>query len=149
MQLTKNFHLDEFLNGTALPGEAQAMNQEPTMEQLLSIGQISFAMQVVRNEVQKQFGSRFKGFVVTAGLRDLEWELKQGRSGRSQHVKGWAVDVQPICSYDDYLEIFYWIFNKYKDNWKGGLAQKKPILSKGKKGFIHFDLRHSIARWEY
>ena len=152
MQITNNFWLKEFLEGTALPKQAIAMNSidKLTSEELIAIGVVANEIQYIRDITKKEFGSDFQGFVITAGLRKLEWELKQGRSGLSQHVKGWAVDVQPICDDEKYMLIFNWIFNKFEPTHKGGFAKKEPNLKQGKKGFIHIDMRLTgKARWVY
>lgn len=39
---------------------------------------------------QKMAGEQF---VITSGLRPLDWELSHGRKGASSHVKGLAADV--------------------------------------------------------
>lgn len=148
MKLTANFTLEEFMEGE-LPKEAIKLNYDLiTTEQRKNIGLIAEELQKLRDKTKAEFGSKFSGFKITSGLRQREWELKQGRSGNSQHVKGWAVDFQPICDKEDYLIIFVWVF-KQLERFKGGVAQKKPDLSRGLKGFIHLDLRGSVARWEY
>ena len=148
MKLTANFSLQEFIDGE-MPKEAIKMNYDLICEeQKKNIGLIAIELQKLRDKTKAEFGSKFSGFKVTSGLRQKAWELKQKRSGNSQHVKGWAVDFQPICANEDYLIIFYWIF-KQLENFNGGVAQKKPNLKAGLKGFIHLDLRGSRARWEY
>jgi len=148
MKLTANFSLNEFIDGE-MPKEAIKMNYDLISdEQRKNIGLIAEELQKLRDKTKAEFGSKFTGFKITSGLRQKAWELKQKRSGNSQHVKGWAVDFQPICSNEDYLIIFYWVF-KQLENFNGGVAQKKPNLKAGLKGFIHLDLRGSRARWEY
>lgn len=148
MKLTANFSLNEFIEGE-MPKEAIKMNYDLiTDEQRKNIGLIAEELQKLRDVTKKQFGSKFSGFKITSGLRQKAWELKQKRSGNSQHTKGWAVDFQPICAKEDYLIIFGWVF-KQLENFKGGVAQKKPNLKAGLKGFIHLDLRGVRARWEY
>jgi hypothetical protein len=148
MKLTANFSLKEFIEGE-MPKEAIKMNYDLlTDEQQKNIGLIAIELQKLRDKTKAEFGSKFTGFKITSGLRQKAWELKQKRSGNSQHVKGWAVDFQPICSNEDYLIIFGWVF-KQLENFNGGVAQKKPNLKAGLKGFIHLDLRGSRARWEY
>jgi len=152
MQITNNFWIIEFLRGSNMPKEAIAMNsiEKLTPEQLIGIGVVAHQMQIIRDATKKEFGSDFGGFVITAGVRQLEWELKQGRSGRSQHVNGWAVDFQPICEEEKYMLIFNWIFNRFEPTHKGGFAKKEPDLKQGKKGFIHIDMRLTgKARWSY
>ena len=128
MQITNNFWLKEFLRGSNMPKEAIAMNdiEKLTPEQLIGIGVVAHQMQIIRDATKKEFGSDFGGFVITAGVRQLEWELKQGRSGRSQHVSGWAVDFQPICEEEKYMLIFNWIFNKFEPTHKGCLLYTSP-----------------------
>lgn len=148
MKLTANFTLEEFIEGE-MPKEAIKLNYDLiTVEQRKNIGLIAEELQKLRDKTKAEFGSKFSGFKITSGLRQKEWELKQKRSGNSQHTKGWAVDFQPICDKEDYLIIFYWVF-KQLERFKGGVAQKKPDLLRGLKGFIHLDLRGSVARWEY
>lgn len=152
MQITPNFFLNEFLNGTALPQQARDLNKidKLTPQQLVGIGVVAHQMQIIRDATKKEFGSKFSGFLITAGVRQLEWELKQDRSGKSQHVNGWTVDFQPICNDEDYMVIFNWIFDKFEPLHKGGFAKKEPNLSKNKKGFIHIDMRLTgRARWVY
>jgi hypothetical protein len=148
MKLTANFSLKEFMEGE-MPKEAIKMNYDLISdEQRKNIGLIAVELQKLRDKTKAEFGSKFTGFKITSGLRQKAWELKQKRSGNSQHVKGWAVDFQPICSNEDYLIIFGWVF-KQLEIFNGGVAQKKPNLKAGLKGFIHLDLRGSRARWEY
>ena len=148
MKLTANFTLEEFIDGE-MPKEAIKMNYDLISdEQRKNIGLIAVELQKLRDKTKAEFGSKFTGFKITSGLRQKAWELKQKRSGNSQHTKGWAVDFQPICANEDYMIIFNWIF-KQLENFNGGVAQKKPNLKAGLKGFIHLDLRGSRARWEY
>ena len=134
-----------------MPEKAIELNYEQlTAEQLCKIGMIAFQMQIVRDKTKVKFGKRFKGLRITAGLRQFAWEEMRGRSGNSQHVQGWAVDVQPICDESDYCEIFDWIFEEFKD-WHGGFAKAEYNLTSNPKryGFIHFDLRGFNVRWTY
>jgi hypothetical protein len=96
MNLSDNITLSEMLNGVALPEGARRMNANYTPQELAQMKRIAEAVQVVRNDVLREFGARFKGFQINAGLRKREWELKQGRSGNSRHTVGDAVDVVPL-----------------------------------------------------
>lgn len=148
MKLTNNFSLKEFLEGK-MPKEAIKLNYALlTIEQSKNIILIAEKLQEIRGLTKAEFGSKFTGFKITSGLRQKEWEIKQKRSGNSQHTQGWAVDFQPICADADYLIIFAWVFKSLQD-FNGGVAQKKPNLQAGLKGFIHLDLRGVKARWEY
>lgn len=150
IQLTKNFSLKELIEGTALPPSAVKLNYEYFDKSKLSdLVTLAESLQFIRDCTKEKFGNSFKGFRVTAGLRVVQWELKKGRSGNSQHPKYKAADIQPICSTKHYDEIFNWIFETFNETWKGGFAQKKPDLKSGKLGFIHVDNRNKKARWEY
>lgn len=147
MNLSKNITLAEMLNGVALPDGARKLNQKFTQDELINMKKIAEAVQVVRDDVEREFGARFKGFQINAGLRKREWELKQGRSGNSRHTVGDAVDVAPlVVDPKDYLVVFEYIRKKYSSSWNGGFAIKEPVNGKG--GFIHFDLG-AKRRWKY
>lgn len=149
IKLQPNYSLHEFLEGTALSKQAIDMNYELlTVEQLCKIGMIAYKLQDLRNKTLAEFGVKFKGFRITAGLRQKQWELMRKRSGNSQHVQGWAVDIQPICDVKDYAQIFNWVF-KSQSGFFGGLAQSPFDLQKNSFGFIHLDLRGEVARWTY
>ena len=150
LQLTKSFSLKEMMEGTALPREAIVMNYQDFEEWMAEeLKQTAIILQIMRDATEEKFGDRFRGFVVTAGLRVLRWEKAQGRSGNGQHPKATAADIQPICEDEDYMEIFNWIFRTFHKNFEGGFAKKEPNLAKGKKGFIHVDNRGKKARWNY
>ena len=150
LQITPNFSLKEYMCGTALPKEAIELNYKHFDEtKLPEVKAILNILQIIRDATLEKFGSRFRGFSITAGLRVLEWELKQGRSGNGQHPKYTAVDVQPICEEEDYMEIFNWVYDTFNKNFVGGFAKKEPNLAVGKKGFIHVDNRGTKARWTY
>ena len=88
MKLTANFTLEEFIEGE-MPKEAIRLNYDLiTVEQRKNIGLIANELQKLRDKTKAEFGSKFSGFKITSGLRQKEWELKQGRSGNSQHTKG-------------------------------------------------------------
>jgi uncharacterized protein YcbK (DUF882 family) len=147
MNLSDNITLSEMLNGVALPEGARKLNQSYTQQELAQMKRIAEAVQLVRNDVLREFGKRFKGFQINAGLRKREWELNQGRSGNSRHTVGDAVDVVPlVVDAKDYLIIFEYIRKKYSASWNGGFAIKEPKNGKG--GFIHFDLG-AKRRWKY
>lgn len=149
-QVTPNFSLREYIEGVALPKEAIRMNyQDFEVDKMPKVRSILNISQIIRDATKEKFKNRFKGFVITSGLRVLRWELDQGRSGKGQHPQYTAVDIQPICSDEDYMEIFNWVFNTFNENFVGGFAKKEPNLKEGKKGFIHIDNRGEKARWTY
>lgn len=149
-QVTPNFSLREYIEGVALPKEAIRMNyQDFEVDKMPKVRSILNISQIIRDATKEKFKNRFKGFVITSGLRVLRWELAQGRSGKGQHPQYTAVDIQPICSDEDYMEIFNWVFDTFNENFVGGFAKKEPNLKEGKKGFIHIDNRGKKARWTY
>ena len=151
VQLTRNFWIKEFLEGTAMSKEAIDLNYKHLdFETVARIDVIAVHLQIIRDRAKAKFKDRLKGLEITCGLRVLEWELLQGRSGKGQHPNGWAADFQPICKDEDYMEIFNWIFNEFEKDWNGGFAKKEPNLKEDKKGFIHADRRLTgKARWTY
>lgn len=133
MQLTTNFHLKEFL----LAGSVQ-----PDKDVLANIKLIANRLQAIRDDLNAHFGFKI-GIKITSGYRTKEWELKRGRSGNSQHTKGWAVDIVPVCPTSKMEEVKNYIYEKYHKEWSGGFAiSYKPF-------FFHFDCRNIRARWVY
>lgn len=153
IQITPNISLQEFLEGKNLPKEAIKMNYEDFDESKLPVIVAHLStIQFIRNEAKKEFGDRFRGVLILAGLRVKRWELERNRSGESRHTKYDGSDIIPICNDEDYLEIFNWIFNRFKDTWAGGWAKKEPVVNGDKverTGFIHVDNRGNQARWTY
>ncbi len=160
-QLSKHFSLYEIMEGSELPKEAIEMNWKHFDEfNKQKFIELCAFMDDVREIINIEFKSDTSkaeiGFEVTAGFRCKEWELHQGRSGNSQHIIA-AVDVQAFnCSNIMSAQILGWLYRKYNDRTtghKGGFAIKRPKFDgKGNAvlvGFIHFDLRKEIARWEY
>jgi len=155
-QLTENFSLYEFIEGQ-LPPEGVAMNWKHIAEmEIVKLKQAAEHAQSIRDLVNTEFKSdnSYKeiGLRITSGWRCRAWELHQGRSGNSQHTIA-AYDAQPTnCSNEQAVAILAWLLNKYKRSYVGGLASKKPSIANGRYvtiGFIHFDFRGKIARWEY
>jgi hypothetical protein len=154
-KITANFSLKELVEAE-MPKQAIEWNwAEMTPEQYANIKKIAEVVQEVRNLVNANFkgkGGKQIGIKVTSGLRVLRWELIRNRSGASMHVQGLAADFIPTnCeSESQYIQIFDWIMEKYKD-WNGGLAAKAYTV-KGSKlittGFIHLDLG-TKRRWKY
>lgn len=147
-QITPHFSLYEIIEGT-LPHRAVELNWK-------NIGQFSISkftemcrqVEDVRAFVREKYGPIT--FRVTSGFRCKEWELEQGRSGNSQHTIA-ALDIQfHGCEKELSDKIMKDMVKKYwskRTGWKGGFAIKRPSL--GLRGFIHFDNRGTVARWEY
>ena len=114
VKLTANFSLKEFFEGKAMPNEAIEMAyQECQPEKLPRVGVLACHLQEIRDKAMKHFGKeRFKGLMITAGIRPKKWELMRGRSGNSQHTEYWAGDFAPVCAKEDFEEIMSWIFEK-------------------------------------
>jgi hypothetical protein len=160
-KLSEHFSLYEIMEGTAMPQKGKRVNwknfSEFNKEEFVRLCKY---MEHIRDEVNQEFNSdlnnREIGFTVTAGFRAKEWELSQGRSGNSMHTVA-ALDVQPSnVSKALAVKILDWLYKRYSHRERGhygGFAIKKPTLDKVgnviKVGFLHFDLRKAVARWEY
>jgi hypothetical protein len=158
-QITANFTLHAFL--FAGSDELQRYNKRNLHEVNYdnAIATIEF-LQGIRNEINLEFGHRNNGkqitLVITSGFRCVAWEYAQKRSGKGQHPKCNAADVQPSnCSPELAVEILEWLEKKYwcrEKGHKGGFAIKKPTYRSNKLikvGFAHFDKRPEVARWYY
>lgn len=157
-KLSEHFTLYEFVEGKALPREAVDLNwQNLNLNLIPRFRELCERLECVRADINERFGNENKGKTVglqiNAGYRCKEWELRQGRSGLSQHTIS-AVDVYPTnCSKELANKILEYLEKKYWDKnigWYGGFAvgYGKP---KGayNQGFVHFDIRKSVARWYY
>ncbi len=154
-QLATNYTLYEFIEGQ-LPEAGKLMNWKNIAQMdIKNMEKAAAHAQSVRDLINKNFRSdndyKEIGLRITSGWRCKEWELHQKRSGNSQHVIS-AYDAQPVnCSKRQAAEILAWLLQHFK-NYEGGLAIKKPTFDKGNiltPGFIHFDFRGRVARWEY
>jgi hypothetical protein len=155
-KLTNNFSLYEFIEG-AMPPEGVATNWKNIAQMnIAKIEEAANHAQTMRNLINREFksdtGAAEIGLTITSGWRCKEWELKRGRSGNSQHLIA-AYDAIPSnCSKEQAANIINWLFQRFRRNYNGGLAIKQPTLENGKiklPGFIHFDFRGYVARWEY
>lgn len=152
-QITPNFSLKEWMEGSNMPIKAIRMNYQDFDEAMMpTVKHHLNSLQYIRNCAKQEFGDKFKGLKITAGLRVKRWELLQGRSGNGYHPKYCASDIIPICDDEDYMEIFDWVFETFQDTWTGGFAKKEPVIKNGKvvkTGFIHIDNRGFKVRWTY
>lgn len=89
------------------------------------------------DKIRSQFGDR--PITVTSWLRPPAINRAVGGVRNSQHLLGWAVDIQ-IEGYNPRT-----VASRLQDNWVGGLGDSEA--------FTHLDLRHlmgrSSARWNY
>jgi hypothetical protein len=158
-QLTLNFWLHEFIEAE-LPYDAVVLNwkhiNEFSEERCLQIAQY---IQKKRDYINSKFRAKNAGneikIKIMSGFRCIAWEILRKRDGKSQHTKSWAVDGQPDnCSPELAIEIIQHLqeIDGPVNGHKGGFAIKKPEYKDGKIikiGFVHYDLRGVIARWEY
>lgn len=161
IKLTDHFWLYEFIEGRALPRKAIELNwkniDQFNIEDAREEAKFLEGIREVTNLVfQPKNGGQEIGVRINSGWRCKEWELIQGRSGKSQHVKI-ASDIVPTnCSNELAVEIInhlYHIYSPRTTGHKGGFAIKKPTYTDGNivsVGFVHFDRRKDKnARWEY
>lgn len=162
-RLSQNFTLYEFIEAQ-LPAHAVKLNwqniAEFTPKQHL-YRELANDLQKIRNMINAEFragnGNREIGLRITSGVRCRQWELTRGRTGTNQHTVGAAADIQPVnCTQSMAIDIMYWLYTKYwprENGWPGGFAMSKAIFTQGgiieRIGFIHFDKRPQVARWEY
>lgn len=133
--MTKNFSKNEFIISKFFDlksQEAVIMLYNENIEVQANIQKLANQLQVLRDYLKKPIK-------INIAYRPLFWELKQGRSGNSQHVLGKAADIrvkgvrpQKIANAIEHL-----ISNG--DMLQGGL--------KAYDKFVHYDFRGSKARW--
>jgi hypothetical protein len=157
-QLSKHFSLYEIIEGKALSQRAIELNWKYISDfNEDRFTQLCLSLEQVRSEINALFRAKNEGKIigltVQAGYRCKAWELMQGRSGNGQHPVS-ALDVTPNVKCDNLrAEILQYLYDKYSPRsggWSGGFAigWQKPKGNFGR-GFVHFDNRPSIARWEY
>jgi len=136
MKLTKNFQLSEFIESKFYDKEHQALvwqSYNDNKDELLpNIQKLANQLQVLRGAINRPV-------YVNIGYRPLWWELKQGRSGNSKHVKGKAADIR-VKGLEPYL-LASVIENLIArgEMLQGGIG----IYS----GWVHYDIRKTRARW--
>jgi uncharacterized protein YcbK (DUF882 family) len=136
MKLTKNFQLIEFIESKFYNEEHQAkvwQSFNDNKDELLpSIQKLANQLQVLRDAIDRPVH-------VNIGYRPLWWELQQGRSGRSQHVKGKAADIR-VKGLEPYL------LASVIEN----LIVRGEMLQGGVgvyNSWVHYDIRKTRARW--
>lgn len=78
MQLTNNFHLDEF----------KCKDGSSTPQRLIpSIQHLANQLQVIRDTIDKPI-------IILSGYRSDEWNKKVGGAKKSLHTKGMAADIK-------------------------------------------------------
>ena len=135
-RLEKNFILREFIISDFYSTDMQDRVLEAFRleedEILPRIKKLAKNLQVLREYLDSPIN-------INIAYRPLFWELKQKRSGKSQHVKGWAADIVS----DDYSpkEVYDAISNLIAIGKmdEGGLGSYS--------NFTHVDTRGIKARW--
>lgn len=135
VQLAKNFYLSEFIFSdfySPLIQKKVIEAFESDLELMQNCQALADNLQVLRDYL----GSPIS---INISYRPKFWELKQGRSGKSQHVKAWAADI--VC--DDYspAQVADAIDQLIDDGKmkEGGLGRYNS--------FTHYDIRGFKARW--
>ena len=135
MKLTNNFYLKEFIESRFF-GEHQdlvLMSYKEEEDILLpNLLKLTEQLQILRD---------YTGLPISINIayRPKWWELKQGRSGNSQHVLCKAADIviQGMKPSDTHKLIEYLIGKEVLKI--GGLGSYKT--------FTHIDIRDNKARW--
>jgi hypothetical protein len=157
-KVATNFIMREFVEWAILAAHPQGRAEnikvfESNPQIRLNILAIGKVAQSVRDFVNTNF-PQYGGILsvrITSGFRCRWWETLRRRSGTSQHVLGWAIDITVFLANSkvpltiaQHTEIMKAILEEYK-NHNGGLAYK---IENGAYHFIHFDLG-SKRRWTY
>lgn len=137
LQLAKNFWLSEFLFSDFY----SPRNQERVLQSYLDEPDVLHNARNLAQELQVLRDYLGCAISINIGYRPKWWEIKQGRSGNSQHVKGWAADIiaedytprQVQDAIEHLIET-----GKMKE---GGLGRYNS--------FTHYDLRGNKARWDF
>ncbi len=132
-QITQNFKLDEFLLSKFYDKDQQKKVLESVDHRVLeNIHQLAEELQVLRNKLDQPIK-------INIGFRPLWWELKQGRSGSSQHVKGKAADIRANGLKPKYVAAKIEQLIREGKMSEGGLSDYNT--------FTHYDIRGYKARW--
>ena len=134
MQLTKNFHLDEFLlNQWATPEEQARIIKSLTGDVLENLKELAKNLQVLSDDIGNV------PIKINIGFRPLWWELSRKRSGKSQHVTGKAADIVV----DGMTPVH--VAQRIEGLIKSG--KMKPGGINAYPTFTHYDIRGINARW--
>jgi uncharacterized protein YcbK (DUF882 family) len=134
MQLTKNFHLDEFLlNKWAKPAEQKRIIESVTDEVRKNLSELARNLQVLSDSLGNP------RIDINIAFRPLWWEQARKRSGKSQHVEGKAADIrvqgmtpaQVAAKIEELIKA---------GKMKAGGLNAYPT-------FTHYDIRGVNARW--
>ena len=159
--LTKNFRLYEFIESHPTGSlEFIKMNWRNISQfDQRKAYLMAEHMQWVRNLINERYRTSNNGaeirIRITSAWRCMEWELKQGRNGSSEHTRI-AVDFQPqTFSPELAVRILDDLHKEWYDTTlghQGGLAIKRHEMDANKRviklGFIHLDFGPT-RRWNY
>lgn len=135
MQLTKNFHLDEFIKSRFYDAESQAKviqiyNDTPSVQH--NIQKLANQLQILRDHLNRPIK-------INIAFRPVFWELKQGRSGNSKHTLGQASDIVVKNMPPAQVKVEIEKLIASGDILQGGLSAYD--------NFTHYDIRKTKARW--
>lgn len=134
MQLTKNFHLDEFLlNKWAKPAEQTRIFESLTDPVLQNIRDLAHNLQVLSDHIGNVSIS------INIAFRPLWWEQARDRSGKSKHVSGKAADIRVQGMTPAQVAA------KIEELIKAGKMKAGGL--KAYPSFTHYDIRGVNARW--
>jgi len=132
-QLTQNFKLGEFLTSKFYDKDQQKkVLKSVTHPILANIHELADNLQVLRDEINNPIH-------INIAYRPLWWELQNGRSGNSQHVKGKAADIRVDGMSP---RILFDIIERLQDKGKMTKGGMKAYTT-----FLHYDIRGFNARW--
>jgi len=123
MKLTKNFSLEEFASHDGVPVPEKFI---PNVKKLAK------NLQALRD----YFG---EPVFITSGYRSPLWNKKVGGAKTSKHKKGEAADITMRHRSPEEVQNTIELLIKKKLMKNGGLGKYK--------GFTHYDVRDSPARW--
>jgi len=136
MKLTNNFSLKEFIHSRFYKEHQDVINEiyEDNQDEILpNIIELAEQLQIVRDYIDLPIS-------INIAYRPKWWEIKQGRSGNSQHCLGKGADIV-IDDFpaEDVYNLFKFLIER-GDIKQGGLGKYKS--------FTHYDIRSSgKARW--
>ena len=137
MKLTKNFELNEFIYSDFYNKE----NQKKVLKSFDNDDEAFYNIQKLANNLQVLRDYIGKPIHINISYRPLWWELKQGRSGNSQHTFGKAADI-----------MVNGMTTKEVRNTIEMLIDRGDMLQEGLglyNSFVHYDIRKKRARWDF
>lgn len=140
--LTSNFSWDDFLQGREADNNIKN-----------NVKYVSENMEMIKKGVENYIGQSASVSILNGGgYRPPDVNEDSGGAEGSQHLYGKAVDVRFQTNNGDYVDpnvVRSVILSMMNDGQieKGGVGIYGPT-SKRAQGFVHYDVRGNIARWE-